>query len=351
MTSDKGIFIKNIFHMLTYAFKALKQTNYERIAAENFEKIEDLLAAILVKGIAQQLKQGLHREYITYKEDLATLRGKLDIHGSIKNQIEQKRRLACEFDELSENNIFNQILKTTAVALIKSPDVAKDTHLALRKNMLFFEGVDVINPKAIPWTSLKIQRNNRSYELLMNVCYFVHQGLLHTEDAGKFRMQMFEEEGMAKLYERFILEYFRYHHPEFKANARQIKWDLDEGNDENMIMFLPTMQTDITLEYQDKTLIIDAKYYGRTMQARFGDKKSYHSGNMYQIFSYVKNHDREGNGKVAGMLLYAKTDEDVTPDGQFSIGGNRISVKTLDLNCDWSEIQKQLDKIAAIVKS
>ena len=110
MAVDKGIFIKNIFHMLTYAFKALKQSNYEKIASESFDKIEDLLAAILVKGIAQQLKQGLHREYVTYREDLATLKGKLDVHGSIKHRINQERRLSCEFDELSENNILNQII-------------------------------------------------------------------------------------------------------------------------------------------------------------------------------------------------------------------------------------------------
>ena len=28
MTDDKGIFIKNIYYMLTYAFRVLKQSNY-----------------------------------------------------------------------------------------------------------------------------------------------------------------------------------------------------------------------------------------------------------------------------------------------------------------------------------
>ena len=138
MAVDKGIFIKNFFHMLSYAFKALKQTNYEKIAAENFDKIEDLMAAILVKGIAQQLKQGLHREYITYSEDLSTLKGKLDIHGSIKQRIAQKRRLSCDYDELSENNILNQILKTTALHLIQCREVSLERRKALRKQMMFF---------------------------------------------------------------------------------------------------------------------------------------------------------------------------------------------------------------------
>ena len=29
MTIDKGIFIRNIYYMLTYAFQELKQNNYE----------------------------------------------------------------------------------------------------------------------------------------------------------------------------------------------------------------------------------------------------------------------------------------------------------------------------------
>ena len=49
------------------------------------------------------------------------------------------------------------------------------------------------------------------------------------------------------------------------------------------------------------------------MQQQF-DKKTYHSGNMYQIFTYVKNKAYEDNTKeVSGMLLYAKTDEEISP--------------------------------------
>jgi len=40
-----------------------------------------------------------------------------------------------------------------------------------------------------------------------------------------------------------------------------------------------------------------------------------------------------------------KTDEDIVPDNDYIIGGNRISVKTLDLNTDFSNISKQLNAI------
>ena len=64
MIIDKGIPIKNVYYMLTYAFKELNRNNYEQIAGEDFEDIHDLFAEILSLGIAYLLKQGLHRQYV-----------------------------------------------------------------------------------------------------------------------------------------------------------------------------------------------------------------------------------------------------------------------------------------------
>ena len=74
MTKDKGIIIKNIYFMLAYAFQVLKQSRYEEIAAQEFDHIQDLFAAILAKGAAQQVKQGLYREYIAQHEALSVMR-------------------------------------------------------------------------------------------------------------------------------------------------------------------------------------------------------------------------------------------------------------------------------------
>ena len=345
MVNDKGIFIKNIYYMLAYAFQVLRQKNYESIASEEFDEIQDLFAAILAKGISQQLKQGLHREYITRYENLPVMRGKLDIHGTIKNEIQRKKILACEYDELSVNNIFNQILKTTADILIRDSKVKKEHKADLKKIILFFDGVEAIEPTSIRWDMLRYQRNNKNYEMLINVCYFVLDGMLMTTDKGEYKMTTFSDEHMHRLYEKFVLEYFKKHHPYLdEVKAAQVKWDLAEDTDETMIRFLPAMQTDIFLRSNNEILIIDTKYYGKILQEQY-DKATLHSGNMYQIFTYVKNQDAAGTGKVSGMLLYAKTDESITPDCSFVINGNRISVKTLDLNKEFSLIAKQLDSI------
>ena len=99
MTDYKGIPIKNVYYMLTYAFDELRKKQYDDIDKEDFENIQDLFAEILYRGMSMQLKQGLHREYVLRNDSLSTLRGKLDIVGTIANRIKQKPQLACEFDD------------------------------------------------------------------------------------------------------------------------------------------------------------------------------------------------------------------------------------------------------------
>lgn len=344
MTNDKGILIRNIYYMLSYAFQELKQNNYEDIAGENFDDIHDLFAEILSRGISYQLKQGLHKEYITYNESLTTLKGKFDINGTIRNRLKQNNQLSCVYDELSENCLFNKILKTTMDVLIHHPNVKNERRAELRKLLLFFSNVDRISLRSIKWTTFRFDRNAHTYQMLIYICYFILQNmLLSTTDDGNLKMKNFTDEYMCRLYEKFILEYYRKHHPEFYPEAAQIDWNIDKELSSTSI--LPIMQTDVMLHFPNRTLIIDAKYYGKTMQTHY-EKKSIHSNNFYQIQSYVYNLDRNHNGKVDGMLLYAKTQEQIVPDDKVvSNDGNVFYFKTLDLNKDFQEIQRQLDQL------
>lgn len=114
-----------------------------------------------------------------------------------------------------------------------------------------------------------------------------------------------------------------------------------------MVRFLPVMQTDTLLKYRDQVLIIDTKYYEKILRDHY-DKAILHSENLYQIFTYVKNKEAELASQpheVSGMLLYAKTDEEIYPDNKYQMSGNQITVRTLDLNLPFSEIAEQLNMI------
>ena len=107
------------------------------------------------------------------------------------------------------------------------------------------------------------------------------------------------------------------------------------------------MQTDVTLEYENKILIINAKFYSHNILKNYG-KDIHRTENLYQIFIYVKKKVVEMQGKdmeFSGMLLYAKTDESIQHDSDYVMSGNKISLKTLDLNWEFNVIKEQLDSI------
>lgn len=300
------------------------------------------MAAILAKGIAVQIKRGLGKEYISQTEPLSALRGKIDIAESIKTQTMLKKQMICTYDEFSVNGTMNRIIKSTVELLLRS-DISKARKKELRKLMVYFGDVEPIDLYTVNW-NIQYNRNNQTYRLLISICYLVVKELLQTNSDGSTRLMEFvDEQRMCRLYEKFILEYYRKEYPKITANASQIPWQLDDG----IGAMLPVMQTDIMLTYKEKVLIIDAKYYTHTTQSQF-DTHTLHSGNLYQIFTYVKNKEIELAAQpheVSGMLLYAKTDEAVLPNNSYMMSGNKISVKTLDLDCDFSEIANQLNKI------
>lgn len=347
MINDKGILIRNIYYMLTYAFTDLKHKQYENIAKEKFDHIYDMFAEILYKGMSMQIKQGLYRAYIDKQENLQTLRGKLNLQGTIKNHIRRITAIECEYDELSVDNILNQILKFTAMALIREGSVDSKRRAALRRLMLYFNNVSDITKADIHWNMLCYGRNNQSYRMLMNICYFILDGMLMTTETGEYKMSTFSEEHMNALFENFVRNFYKQECNEVRVNPkRKIEWDVDRDA-ECCIEFLPEMQGDIILHKGEKTLIIDTKYYGKTLSTHF-DKKTLHSANMYQIFTYVKNYGKDQTGNVAGLLLYAKTNEEITADLAVTLGNNKFWVRTLDLNKEFEDIKNQLYVIQAL---
>lgn len=301
--------------MLAYAFQVLNKKHYVKLETEEFEYTSELFAAILTKGISNQIKQGLGKDYVENTQSLRSPRGKINVTLSVKQQTMIDQQLVCSFDEYTENSYMNQILKTTALLLMKTPEVSTTYKKDLKKLLVYFSNVDVIDYRRIQWSRITYHRNNATYKMLINICYLIIEGMLLTEKEGSHELAEFmDNQKMHRLFEKFVLAYYRKHFPQFRASASHIDWNVDEG----LVQFLPVMKTDITLQYKGKTLIIDTKYYEHTMQRNsYYESRSFHSHNMYQIFTYVKNKDNLSSGNVSGVLLYAKTDEDIVPDNEF----------------------------------
>lgn len=265
------------------------------------------------------------------------VRGKIDIGNSIKLKVESSAKLHCVYDEFSSNNILNQIIKSTCIKLTKNDEVDVVKKKKLKNLMLYFGEVSEISIKDIEWSKIRYDKNNLTYKMLINICYLIYEGLIVNETQGKNKFVTFiKDRQMAILYEKFVYEFYRQEFPQYKVKYQeQIKWK----SDDNYIDFLPNMNTDISVVSGNRKLIIDTKFYCECMMKNYlSNNKSFISGNLYQIFAYIKNSKFEG--KVSGMLLYPTVCYEVSED--YKLSGNDVFIRCVDLNRDFGEIAERL---------
>lgn len=338
-----SIQVKNIYWMITYALNVIYDKGVQNISTESFENIYDLCASLMSLALSKQVKRGLDKSYIVKINDLQCVKGKILIRETLLSS--NKSKIYCEYDEYNENSYLNKIVKTACVYLLKSNKIIDNKRaVKLKRYLLFLSNVDTISTKLINWNRINFNKNNVSYKILVNISYLIINGLLASNENGNINFREFiDPRKMSALYEKFILGYYKYHHPSLLKGACKIDWNV-EGNDE----LLPIMKTDIMLynKITDKTLIIDAKYYSSIFQYnKKYDSKSFHSNNLYQMYAYVKNKDKHKTGKVSGLLLYGHAKGDPEIESSFNLDGNKISVTNIDLNKDFDEIKKKLESL------
>lgn len=340
--SDKkeSIFIKNIYYMLAFAYQVPEGKDFTEIGAEEFKHIYDLYARILERGMVSQVKRGLYKEYQEKEEATGVLRGRIEMNASIQKQMIKNRKMLCRFDSFTEDCEVNRILKSTGAFLITREEVKKENKEALKRVLLRFSEVKSIAWREISWDKVRLYRNNSSYEMLLYLCRCVMERALFTEEKGEKKgKDYWEEQNLPKLFEKFVLGYYKQKFSEYKPASKRIRWDTESESG-----YLPNMQTDVKMVYKGRSLIIDTKFYKNVMQ-KYYEKETIHSANLYQIYSYVKNEDKENKKNIAGVLLYAKTIEGKDLEEEYLIGGSKIGIMTIDLGVDFWKIEKRLNEI------
>ena len=337
--------IKNIYYMLCYAWNIIEEINDIEFGDENFENIYNLMAKILEKFLNSLIKRGFYKNYILVEEDLAMLKGKIDFSKSIKSNVINQKRLICQYDILSTNILFNQIIKSALNKLINSKyldEELKNKLIILSRYFIKIKDIKINNNTFKP---LKYHRNNIHYKFIINICKLIHNNFILDKNSdgnsGKFFIDKNENKTMHRIYEKFVLNFYKFHYPNFTIKPKKIKWQF-----ENNHSFIPNMKTDITIYNKEKCLIIDTKFYKEILKEHNG-KEMIRPSHLYQIYAYMNNIKFKGN--IKGILLYAGTNEIIDKYEKekfdYKIQDKDFSVKILDLSKEWENISNQLNEI------
>lgn len=176
----------------------------------------------------------------------------------------------------------------------------------------------------------------------MHVCRLIYDNLLVDEKTGKAKFRDFlrDEAAMARLFERFVYNFYLREQSQFQVKSERIWWQDVVGKEDHM-RYLPTMKTDVSLTSDERYIVLDTKYYVNTLQTYY-TSQTIHSGNLYQLFAYLKNLTiMQANGReVEGVLLYPTVSKSL--DLEYRVQGHRVRVATLDLNTEWKQIRERL---------
>lgn len=336
MVNKNKNLIKNIYIMLAYAYKELDTKEFKKGEKEDFDNALDLFSFILSLEVSRLLKHGLFKEYVLKNEDMNKIKGKLDIHKTISLKVHKSKLINVNYDEFSSDVYLNQIIKTTINFLLKQ-NVKKEIKEELKKHLIKFYEVEAIAIKDIKWGNIKFKSINSNYRFIINICRMILESRIVVFDEEKFSFGTFLEKDMPMLFQRFIFQYYLREKKRLnlkEVRAKQFSWS---SKDARELSFLGKLNTDITLNKNDDTvLIIDAKYYAKVLtNNRY--KEIFNPANVFQIHTYVSEADWRRTGEYSGMLLYAKTEnsEDINESFHINNGVNKITIRTLDLNKDF----------------
>lgn len=326
--------------MLCYAWGHLAEKEFAKIAREDEKDIKHLLTRILLVKLRSLIKRGYFKEYIGFREETSTLRGKILFQESINTFSFKRAKMHCEFEEMSHDILHNQIIKSILYYLIQSVKLEKELKDEVIQVYEHFGGISRLQLHPSIFNKVKLHRSNQHYRFVLDICRFLYESLLINEGNTDEKFADFEREpkAMARLFEDFVRNFYKKETPEYRVFRENIYWEA-EGED---LSYLPLMQTDISLESQTRKIIMDTKYYQHSLTQYKGSQKLI-SGNLYQLFAYLSNHKKASEKETIGILLYPKTGQELNLS--YVVKGYQMQVYTVDLNQDWRSIHERLVEI------
>lgn len=297
----------------------------------------DILAKVFSKKLLNELQKGLYREYVSKEEALSIIKGKILISKSIKENTINKNKMNCKYDEFTEDNLFNAILKRAINVILfstKNDAVKKELNII---NNIFNDVLDIYIPNNIILNYKLNRMNNRFLE-----CFTLAKLILLNSSMDK---SLGKENGfsilfeMNYLYEEYIGVLLKevFNDTNISINtqekSRYLLWNtLKERNE-------IALKPDIVIYKDNKPkIIIDTKWKSSSINNR----AIYSQNDIYQMYAYITTYTE----CEECILLYPKEDNISNSEWKLNqnIGDKRISISEISLE-SYETSKKELFKL------
>lgn len=133
--------------------------------ARQKDTLLDILIRLFADRLLAEARRGLPRAYLAQEDDLAALRGRLNVIRQFTHHAVRPDRLACRFDSLMPDTPLLRIMKA-CVLMLRRYARALETQRRLDELRFLMAEVSDIPVSALPWTQVSIDRSNCRWETL-----------------------------------------------------------------------------------------------------------------------------------------------------------------------------------------
>ena len=350
--TEYGIPIRNLWHMLLYAWNELPDLKTSNLAdVDTSPTLDALLALMLTKLLRQRLRIGLGRGYTNDHSLIHAIRGRINFPESLKRRAFEQGQAFCEFQPYSQNVLKNQIIRSTLLYLIRAGNFgANRTHANELRHQLqnlfrSLEGIDLIELTLETTRRQMFTRDDRDYRLMLAICDLIAQRQMPTDSAGTRTQPTLDREALTlhSIYERFVANFYRLQLKGWSVSAQKhLHWHEAFSNE-----LLPIMRPDLFLEENatGRILIVDTKFTAHSVIHNQWGKPEFNSSHLYQLYTYLKTqeHLSERHKQAEGILIYPSIEQALSQ--RIQLQDMSIRIESVDLSAPWQEIENQLIEI------
>ena len=323
-----------LVHMLAVAW-GLRVADGE-LAALNTQRHDllELLIRLFAERLLIAVRRGLPRRYLGRQEDLARLRGRLDIKRQFTHLAIRPDRLACRFDELSVDTPLNRVLKA---AVSRLAGLAHSAENSRRLGELAARFEPVRNSSDPLGEPVHLDRTNTAFHDLHRLAKLLLSGEWQSTTAGDatgftllFPMNTLFEEFIGRSLRRALAP--RPVELQHQGHHALVGRD-GKGRDEGLFALRP----DVVIGGSDtRPIVLDTKWKQLTPhQPRHEKTMGVDQSDIYQMLAYARAY----NAKRLVLLYpwHQEMDEQPGLNRRWTVAGAssdcRLDIATIDVGC------------------
>lgn len=309
-----------------------------RLSLKNYNLL-NFFVMYFIESMQTQMKKGIYFEYINKIENLNVMRGKILLSTYAKEKGISPMKIRCEYDECSENNFLNQVLKKACISILCR---INDNSIQgkIKKILSYFQNVDLIYIDRKKLLGYKFYKNNDRFK----DCYLLARLLLlnlsmdnsqNNQEAFSilFEINTLYEEYIGILIKSIWDNSFRETYIQDKS---KFLLKNEQTGKKNFNLRPDIVLYDLKNEYE---IIIDTKWKAIEVDSNV----FYRSSDIYQMYAYITAYE---NAKRC-ILLYPCIQKDKNYSSwklSESFKGKFIEAKTVRLD-DIKNTKNDLKKI------